>query len=63
MRAGDLLGALTKDDSLSREQIGKIDVMQTVSYVAIVNSYAKAALAQLQNGRIKGKKYRAKLLN
>jgi len=63
LRAGDLLGALTKDDSLSREQIGKIDVMQTVSYVAIVNSYAKAALAQLQNGRIKGKKYRVKLLN
>ncbi|MFT5706119.1 MAG: ATP-independent RNA helicase DbpA [Oceanospirillaceae bacterium] len=63
LRPGDLLGALTKDDNLSREQIGKIDVMQTVSYVAITNSYAKQALSQLQSGRIKGKKYRAKILN
>ncbi|EPJ48428.1 MAG: hypothetical protein OFPI_29650 [Osedax symbiont Rs2] len=63
LRPGDLLGALTRDDQLSREQIGKIDVMQNVSYVAIVNSYAKAALQQIQNGRIKGKKSRAKLLN
>ncbi|MCJ8300198.1 MAG: DbpA RNA binding domain-containing protein, partial [Pseudomonadales bacterium] len=60
---GDLLGALTRDDHLNREHIGKIDVMQNVSYVAIVNSYAKTALQQIQNGRIKGKKYRAKLLN
>ncbi len=63
LRAGDLLGALTKDEQLSRDNIGKIDVMQTVSYVAILNSYAKAALNQLQSGRIKGKKYRVKLLN
>ena len=37
--------------------------MQNVSYVAIENSYAKQALAQLQLGRIKGKKFRAKILN
>ncbi|NQZ33586.1 MAG: ATP-dependent RNA helicase DbpA [Oceanospirillaceae bacterium] len=63
LRPGDLLGALTKDDKLSKNHIGKIDVMQNVSYVAIENSYAKQALAQLQLGRIKGKKFRAKILN
>jgi ATP-independent RNA helicase DbpA len=62
LRPGDLLGALTKDNKLSNDQIGKIDVMQTVSYVAIVNNYAKSALQQIQAGRIKGKKFRAKLL-
>lgn len=63
LRAGDILGALTRDDALEREQIGKIDIMQTVSYVAIINTHAKSALNQLQNGRIKGKKYRTKILN
>ncbi|NRA19728.1 MAG: ATP-dependent RNA helicase DbpA [Oceanospirillaceae bacterium] len=63
LRPGDLLGALTKDEKLSRDHIGKIDVMQNVSYVAIVNSYAKQALTQLQAGRIKGKKFRVKILN
>jgi ATP-independent RNA helicase DbpA len=63
LRAGDLLGALTKDDKLQREQIGKIDVMQNVAYVAILNSYAKAALNQIQSGRIKGKKFRARILS
>jgi ATP-independent RNA helicase DbpA len=63
LRPGDLLGAVTKDNKLNREQIGKIDVMQTVSYIAIVNSYAKEALSQIQSGRIKGKKFRAKILN
>ena len=63
LRPGDLLGALTKEDKLNRDHIGKIDVMQNVSYVAIINSYAKEALSQIQSGRIKGKKFRAKILN
>ncbi|MGB1239565.1 MAG: ATP-dependent RNA helicase DbpA [Pseudomonadales bacterium] len=62
LRAGDILGALTRDDLLSREHIGKIDIMENVSYAAIDNTVTKLALDQVQKGRIKGKKYRAKIL-
>lgn len=56
IRAGDILGALTKDFGLPGDVIGKIDVFPLKSYVAINKSHAKQALQYFQSGKLKGKR-------
>ena len=62
LRPGDLLGALTGDGGLTREQVGKIIVTEQVSYVALDREVARRAFGRLSNILIKGKKQRMKLL-
>lgn len=63
LRAGDILGALTVAGGIEGKSVGKIDILDQVSYVAIERKSAKAALNQLRDGKIKGKKYRIWLLS
>lgn len=56
IRAGDILGALTKDAGLAGDMIGKININATYSYVAIHRSQAEKAYHHLQNGKLKGRK-------
>ena len=56
IRAGDILGALTKDAGLPGTMVGKIDITALYSYVAIHNSQADKAYQYLQNGTLKGRK-------
>ena len=42
------------------DAIGKIDVFATRSYVAIARGQADKALARLQAGKIKGRKFRVR---
>ena len=60
VRAGDILGALTANISLPGKQIGKIDIFDHFSYVAIERSIAKQALKILSEGKIKGRKFRVR---
>lgn len=62
LRAGDLLGALTGDGGLTREQVGKIHITEQVSYVALDRNIARRAFPRLRNILIKGKPQRMKLL-
>jgi len=62
LRPGDIVGALTGEAGLAGDTIGKIDVFATRSYVAIQRAHAARALARLQQGRIKAKKFRVRLL-
>lgn len=62
MRAGDVLGALTGDMRLAGSDIGKITVHPAHVYVAVHQSVARQAWKQLQNGKIKGKSCRVRLL-
>jgi ATP-independent RNA helicase DbpA len=62
MRAGDIIGALTKEAGLEFEKIGKIDINDFCAYVAVHQSIAKQALQHLQDGKIKGRKFRARKL-
>ena len=55
VRAGDILGALTANADISRDQVGKIHIFDQVSYVAINRNIGKTALNQLKEGKIKGK--------
>lgn len=60
LRPGDILGALTKDAGLAATDIGKIDIFDFCAYVAVAQPLAKKALQHLQNGKLKGRKFRAR---
>ena len=62
LRPGDILGALTGDAGLPAAAIGKIDIFATRSYVAVARAQASQALARLNAGRIKGKKFRVRTI-
>ena len=57
IRAGDILGALTKDAKIKGTSVGKIDVHDRQSYVAIKKDEIKKAYMQLKRGAIKGKNF------
>ncbi|QOY52230.1 ATP-dependent RNA helicase DbpA [Candidatus Sulfurimonas baltica] len=57
VRAGDLLGALTGEAGLTGSSIGKIDIYERQSYVAIESKKIDEAHEKLKNGKIKGKKF------
>jgi len=60
IRPGDLLGALTGDAGLTGSQIGKIDIFDLSSYVAVERSALRQALNYLANGKVKGRKIRGR---
>lgn len=62
MRPGDILGALTGDMGLEGSDIGKIDVHPAHVYVAVREAVARHAWKQLQQGKIKGKSVKVRLL-
>jgi ATP-independent RNA helicase DbpA len=62
IRPGDVLGALTADLGYTREQVGKIDINEFATYVAVARGIAREAAERLNGGRIKGRSVRARLL-
>ncbi len=70
LRPGDILGALTGDAGLTKEQVGKINVGEFASYVALDRHAAHAAVAQLNDrqapgpefGVIKGRYFKMRFL-
>ena len=70
IRAGDVLGALTAAanhhthiGAFTREQIGKINVNEFSTYVAVERSLAASALEKLTHSPVKGKMVRVRLMN
>ena len=62
IRAGDVLGALTKDLGYAAAQVGKINVNDFSTYVAVAADIAVQAERQLNAGRVKGKTVKVRLL-
>jgi len=62
IRPGDLLGALTGDAGLAGSQIGKIDIFDISSFVAIERSAIRKALSYLNRGKVKGRSVRARIV-
>jgi ATP-independent RNA helicase DbpA len=59
VRPGDILGALTGDaGGLKGSDIGKIEIHDRFSYVAVSKNIADSVLQKLRNGKIKGRKFR-----
>jgi len=57
LRAGDILGALTKDGKLQGSAVGKIDIYDRQAYVAIQTQYVDDAYKKLKQNPIKAKKF------
>ncbi|WP_341888532.1 ATP-dependent RNA helicase DbpA [Variovorax sp. YR752] len=62
IRAGDVLGALTKDIGLDAAAIGKIDVNDFSTYVAVQRDSADKALRGLNAGKVKGRSVKVRRL-
>jgi len=62
VRPGDILGALTASDKITGKQIGKIDIANNRSFVAVERPVAKQALKVLSEGKIKGRKFKIRKL-
>ena len=62
IRPGDVLGALTADLGYTREQVGKINVNEWSTYVAVDRAIAAQAASRLNAGRIKGKSVKVRVL-
>ena len=60
LRPGDILGALTANQGLNADAVGKIDILPMISYVAIAKTHASTAQAIINRGKIKGRQYRAR---
>tara|TARA_B110000091_G_C13661026_1_gene409590 strand:+ start:167 stop:511 length:345 start_codon:yes stop_codon:yes gene_type:complete len=60
IRPGDLLGALTGENGIEGSAVGKISIFDNSAYVAIKRMSSKQALAVLNDGKIKGRSFRAR---
>lgn len=58
LRPGDILGALTGVGGIPGASVGKIDIFDIQSYVAVESRRIDAALDCLQSSKIKGRRFR-----
>lgn len=62
LRPGDIVGALTSEGGVSFDQIGKINVVNNASYVAVHHDAIKTARQKLEQGKLKGRSFRVRKL-
>lgn len=62
LRPGDILGALTGDQGIAGDQVGKINVYDNFAYVAVAHDSVKAALKKMEKGKMKGRTFRVRLV-
>jgi ATP-independent RNA helicase DbpA len=62
IRAGDVLGALTKDMGFAGAQIGKITINEWSTYIAVERAIAPDVLRRLNAGKVKGRSVKVRLL-
>ncbi|MDQ6995047.1 MAG: ATP-dependent RNA helicase DbpA [Mariprofundaceae bacterium] len=60
IRAGDILGALTSEGGIEGKQVGKIHILDQWAYVAVERSVVNQAFKKLNDGLLKGKKFRVR---
>jgi len=68
LRPGDILGALTRQSDkpmgqdISGAQVGKIQVFDLKAYVAVERKVTNIAIQKLTDGKLKGRKFKARWL-
>jgi ATP-dependent RNA helicase DbpA len=62
IRPGDVLGALTADLGYTREQVGKINVNEWSTYVAVDRAIAQQVASRLTTTKVKGKAVKVRVL-
>ena len=63
IRAGDVLGALTKDLGYAAAQIGKINVNEFSTYVAVERGVAGEMQRRLSGAKVKGRAVKVRMLD
>jgi ATP-independent RNA helicase DbpA len=63
IRPGDVLGALTGEAGFTAAQVGRIQVGEFSTYVAVDRAIAKQALQRLNSGKLKGRKVKVRFLD
>lgn len=63
LRPGDILGALTGKEGIEGKQVGKIMVADNWAYVAVNREAANAALKKLEEGKLKGRRFRVRQIS
>jgi ATP-independent RNA helicase DbpA len=60
VRPGDVMGALTGEAGIPGAAVGKIDLFDFQCFVAVESRWASQALARLEKGKVKGRKFRVR---
>ena len=58
----DIVGALIAEAGLKADQIGKIEIQDRMSYVAVPEGQSRQIARKLSEGKIKGRKYKINLV-
>lgn len=62
VRPGDILGALTGEKGIAGSKVGKIQIFDNRSYVAVRRDAVKAAMDKLAQGKLKGRSFRIRYI-
>ncbi|MCF7982570.1 MAG: ATP-dependent RNA helicase DbpA [Pseudomonadales bacterium] len=62
VRPGDILGALTGEYGIEGGEVGKIQVYDNWSFVAVKRDVVRAAFKKLESGKLKGRSFRVREL-
>jgi ATP-independent RNA helicase DbpA len=62
IRPGDILGALTGEAGIDGSAVGKIDIYDYAAYVAVKRDEARKAHSRLVDGKIKGRRFKVRML-
>jgi ATP-independent RNA helicase DbpA len=60
VRPGDILGALTGENGIAGDQVGKIHIFDNCAYAAVNRETARTALKKLSEGKLKGRSFRVR---
>ncbi len=63
IRPGDIVGALTAGDDIRGDEVGKIVMTDNWAFVAVTHAVSKTALQKLNEGKLKGRSFRARMLS
>lgn len=63
LRPGDILGGLTSAGGIKAALIDKINIFENHSLVAVQNSLGSAVVEHISRSNIKGRRFKAKLIN
>lgn len=60
VRPGDILGALTGENGIAGQDVGKIHIFDNCAYVAVTRDAANNAQQKLREGKLKGRSFRVR---
>lgn len=58
LRPGDILGALTGEGGIEASAVGKIQILDNRSYLAVARNHVSRAIEKLSQGKLKGRHFR-----